>query len=131
MKRQALFDAVKTRSLRSMLTEVESAPNVETHTPTGYHEPTHRIPVTPAVVGTVSLDGETLPAATAAEALGLHYQPLADGSVGQLVKLSHLVVKHSRFCEAGGNLVLANQAPKAPLKPAAILAFTPVPSVCA
>lgn len=111
MKRQSLFDAAKTRSLRSMLTEVETAPNVETHTPTGFHEPTHRIPVTPAVVGTVSLDGETIPAASAAAALGISYPPLEAGSVGQVVKLSHLVAKHSRFCEAGGNLVLANKAP--------------------
>lgn len=115
MRRQILA-TTEIRSLRSLISEVENAPAVETHIPPGFSEPKHYIPLVPATVGTISLDGDTLPAASAAEALGIRYEPLAPDSVGKLVKLSHLVALHSRFCEAGGNLVLANRAPKGTTK---------------
>lgn len=111
MSRKSLFDH-RTTTIRALIEQAESAPSVEVHNTVGFNEPRHIIPVTPGSVGTVSLDGEALPAATAAAALGINYQPLAPNSVGQLVKMSHLVAKHSRFCEAGGNLVLANKNPR-------------------
>jgi len=117
MTRLNLSDAANHKTIRSLLAEVDNAPAVETHTPPGFHEPKHYMPIVPAVVGTVSLDGETMTAASAADAMGISYPPLEAGSVGKLVKLSHLVALHSRFCEAGGNLVLANKAPTGTTKP--------------
>lgn len=111
MKRQLLGATSLTRTLRSMLDEVESAPNIQEHTTPGFDEPRYRLPTMPAVVGTISLDGETIPAATAAAALGISYPELEPGRAGLQVKLSHMVGKHSRFVQAGGNLVLANTAP--------------------
>lgn len=111
MSRQSLSNLTQTRTIRSLIDEAESAPNIQEHVTPGFDEPRHRLPITPAVVGTVSLDGETVPAATAAASLGISYEPLEAGSPGKVLSLSHLVALRSRFCQAGGNLVLANKAP--------------------
>lgn len=102
----------QTRTIRSLIDEAESAPNIQEHITPGFDEPRHRLPITPAVVGTVSLDGELVPASTAAKALGISYEPTEAGSPGKVLNISHLVALRSRFCQAGGNLVLANDAPE-------------------
>lgn len=112
MPRQFLSNLTQTRTIRSLIDEAESAPNIQEHVTPGFDEPRHRLPVVPAVVGTISIDGEHVPAATAAAALGISYDPLEAGSPGKVLTLSHLVALHSRFCQAGGNLVLANDAPQ-------------------
>lgn len=112
MSRQLLSNLTQTRTIRSLIDEAESAPNIQEHVTPGFDEPRHRLPIVPAVVGTISLDGEHVPAATAAAALGISYDPLEAGSPGKVLTLSHLVAMRSRFCQAGGNLVLANDAPE-------------------
>lgn len=114
----------QTRSIRSLIDEAESAPNIQEHVTPGFDEPRHRLPIVPAVVGTVSLEGEQVPAATAAAALGISYDALEAGSPGKVLTLSHLVAMRSRFCQAGGNLVLANDAPEGATSGADDMLFT-------
>ncbi len=111
MQRKTVPNHTPAKSIRQLLTEVDAAPAAELHQPPGFDHPTRITPVTPAVVGEIDLAGEMLPAASAAAAQGFFFSPLSLDEPGRVLRMSEAIMRLSRVCRAGGQMVFANTAP--------------------
>ena len=99
-------------SIVGLIESAETAPPVTVRF-AGGGSPDHRqVQAAPPPMATVSLSRELIPFAKAQADTGVSYGGLTPTKVGEIVSISTDVMRESRFCSAGGMLIVNSPAPR-------------------